>query len=101
MPPRVSGGLVRGQTLQVSVLLLHHDRLPERRPGRPLGLEHRVELLEGSAAGLDAQHEPHEAVDEVQHDKDQVVVPVDRLECNCCDVGVVQVGTVGKDDVLL
>lgn len=55
---RVSGR-VSGQALQVSVLFLDHDRLPQRRPGRPLGLEHRVQLFEGAAAGFDAEQEPH------------------------------------------
>lgn len=96
---RVSGR-VRGQALQVTVLLLNHDRLPQRRPRRPLGLEHGVELLEGAAAGLDPEQEPRQAVDEVQPDKDEVVVPVDGFERDRGDVGVVEVRAVGQDDVL-
>ena len=82
-------GRVSGQSFQVSVLFLDHDRLPQRRPGRPLGLEDRVQLLEGAAAGLHAEQEPHQAVDQVQPDKDEVVVPVDCFERNRGDEGVV------------
>lgn len=93
-------GRVCGEAFQVSVLFLDHDRLPQRRPGRPLSLEHPVQLLEGAATGFDAEHEPYQAVDQVQPDKDEVVVPVDGFECDCGDVGVVEVRAVGQDDVL-
>lgn len=91
---------VRGQAFQVPVLFLDHDRLPQCCPWRPLGLEHRVQLLEGAAAGFDAEQKPYQAVYQVQPDEDEVVVPVDGFQCNGGDVGVVEVRAVGQDDVL-
>lgn len=84
----------------MSVLFLDHDRLPQGRSWRPLCLEHRVQLFKGAAAGFNAEQEPHEAVDQVQADKDEVVVPVDGFERDRGDVCVVEVRAVGKNDVL-
>ncbi len=91
---------VAAQLLEVSIALSHHDSLLQRSPGRELGVEDGVHLLQRAATGLDTQGEPDDAVDAVEADEDEVVPPVDGLERDGGDVRVVQVGAVGQNDVL-
>jgi hypothetical protein len=79
----------------MTVVGLDHDRLLKSSTRRELGIEHIVQLLQSTPTGLDTKGEPDNTIDEVQPDEDEVVVPVDSLEGDGRDVGVVQVGAVG------
>ena len=79
---------------------LEHDVLLQSSTRRPLGVEDFVHLLQSAAASLDTEDKPAKGVNEIEADEDEIVAPIDGLEGDGGDVGVVEVGAVGKDDVL-
>lgn len=79
---------------------LDHDVLLQSSTRRELGVEDFVQLLKSAATGLNTEEPPDEGIDEVKADKDEVVAPVDGFESNGGNIGVVEVGAVGHDDVL-
>lgn len=90
---------VVAQTSKVAISL-DHDVLLQSSTRRELGVEDLVQLLESTTTGLNTEEPPDEGIDEVKADKDEVVAPVDGFESNGGNIGVVEVGAVGHDDVL-
>lgn len=92
--------LVTVDALEVTVAL-DHDGLLQSRTRRPLCVKDLFHFLKGSAARLNTENEPHGCVEQVERHKHKVVAPVNLLESHGSHVRVVQVGAVGKNDVLL
>lgn len=84
----------------MAIFLLYHDGLLQSRSGRELGIEHLLHLFQGTTTSLDTQEIPDGGIDNVEADKNKVVAKVNGLESDGSNVGVVEIGAVGQNDVL-
>lgn len=78
----------------MAVLLPDHDLLLQGSTRRPLGVEDFVQLLQSAATSFNAKEVPADGVNEVKADKDEVVAPVDGIQSDSSNVGVVQICSV-------
>lgn len=78
----------------MAVLLPDHDLLLQGSTRRPLGVEDFVQLLQSAATSFNAKEVPADGVNEVEADKDEVVAPVDGIQSDSSNVGVVQICSV-------
>lgn len=83
----------RVQALQVSVSF-DHDSFTKSRARRELGIEDFLHLFKRSTARLNTENEPKGSVNDIEAHKDEIVSPINLLESNGGDVGVVEIGTV-------
>lgn len=85
--------LSRVQALQVSASL-DHDSLAKSRARRELGIKDFLHLLKRSTTSLDTENKPKSSVNGIEAHKDEIVSPINLLESNGGDVGVVKIGAV-------
>lgn len=79
----------------MAILQFNHCSLLQGSPRRPLRVEDLVHLFQSAATCFHSKEEPKAGVNDVESNENEVVSPIDRVESNGGDVGVVQVGNVG------
>lgn len=84
----------------MAILLPDHDLLLQGSTRRPLSVEDFVQLLKSAATSFNAKEVPADGVDEIEADKDEVVAPVDGIQSDSSDIGVVQICGIRENNVL-
>lgn len=79
------------EACEMAVLLPDHDLLLQGSTRRPLGVEDFVQLLQRTATSFNAKEVPADGVNEIEADEDEVVAPVDGVQCDGSDIGVVKI----------
>lgn len=75
----------------MAILLPDHDLLLQGSTWRPLGVEDLVQLFQSTATSFNAKEEPANSVNQIEADKDEIVAPVDGIQGDGSNIGVVKI----------
>lgn len=79
------------EACEVAVLLPDHDLLLQSSAWRPLSVEDFIQLFQSTATSFNAKEEPAEGINEIEANKDEIVTPVNRIESDSSNIGVVKI----------